>query len=1249
MSAFQSLIDAMNSFSEVFSENSNWPDPNKNSWEGRQQEILALADRVSRECLASFASAMIALDEELKAEESRSPQEHQEILTNITEQMQAGIVDCVQNVAAALVCAGEEHRAKKLLRECSDRIAQGAVRDEMRAAEDHLQAFANVVSAQFYLSRFAYGKADANFAKALKISKAADEARAPSTSSGSPATISARQESYSPFVEAAKKAPRPLEKAPTMYTLNGIGTHLYGKRDRRDDGTYIATLWFCILFVPIFPIRAYRVRDEGGGQFSFFAVEPLSGFARGMRAAALAATLIFTGVGAVSSYLSSDSVTLTKDIKAAEALEKEGKLAEAEAKYCQMLRSSRDFSDRREEIGTTSWRIFSRDLASPLRDEHISDALHVLHKCNGATNLDMLFSQTSTTAAQWLVDLEDSISTLDENLPLADLENRLRLFKGIKARKMLTGKITPSMRAAKLSLLLRQSKQWPLSALPRLLKHKSEEAKERVKSILAELPSDVDTWSGLPLQMLQTLQNGDETFEAFSDKANAAMALQVERAKLNVEQKEKSKAALKKWLRKHPKDPVAATWLAQIYEDDDKSKQALNALESFEQIKWLPLGTIETKGRLLFAMDQLEDAEPLLSRAFALKKGAYLAASRGLVSYGDALEKRLVSQAQNGSLPSQLSTELNSLSEKAAQKRFGEWLQESFETDVGLKKRRVAFEKVAPTANLAMQLGMVELFLASSSSGKQKQKRLQLAEQSFEMLTSYGSGLETNIKLGEVKIRLGKEKEGEKLLDDVSKNGSAAQMLSVANTYRNLGRDDKAIRTATAVYEGGRADQAKKFEAAVQMALLASDTGERELWLKRSDPKNDFVRISLLEVQAERQIEALETKAAIETLGKVAAHYEKTAAINNASANNGGLAYFRRYEISFDKKDADRGVALLRKSVKLSPQSPLPRKNTFSAVRTADTIRFLTPLVNLKEVQLRDSERSSLRNALAVKTGNAKYVRDWKKQNSKMELLNHARTYLMLSPSSPDAYWSLSSLLTGPENVSALERLASQAQLRKLNLESTQKAFEKSLTQDAVEKKNKATLDRIQTLKDTVAWQKSAHEKASLHFILGDQMASLGLRMLDDNMLKDAQEHYGKAKKLWPDLQMADELARVSLKRAIAQAHSEKAFSEDRLHDLKTLPLHEWIFVLHQENPARLEQLQAQPAFQKMWKILQKEKGSMLKLVIAKSENTSISDKEIQEVTTPQWHAREKLSLVLAPYLPAHAHDKAMWSWLRAQ
>src|SRR3954468_17345776 len=48
-----------------------------------------------------------------------------------------------------------------------------------------------------------------------------------------------------------------------MQTFNGIGTTMYGKREvNPEDGSYIVTKWFVLIFFPIVPLGSYRVIKE---------------------------------------------------------------------------------------------------------------------------------------------------------------------------------------------------------------------------------------------------------------------------------------------------------------------------------------------------------------------------------------------------------------------------------------------------------------------------------------------------------------------------------------------------------------------------------------------------------------------------------------------------------------------------------------------------------------------------------------------------------------------------------------------------------------------------------------------------------------------------------------------------------------------------------------------------------------------------------------------------------------------------
>ncbi len=67
----------------------------------------------------------------------------------------------------------------------------------------------------------------------------------------------------------------PIDEAPSLSTINGTGTRLYGHSDDM-NGTYVAVLCLCFFFIPLIPIARYRVSDFGGNRYRFYGKLPLT-------------------------------------------------------------------------------------------------------------------------------------------------------------------------------------------------------------------------------------------------------------------------------------------------------------------------------------------------------------------------------------------------------------------------------------------------------------------------------------------------------------------------------------------------------------------------------------------------------------------------------------------------------------------------------------------------------------------------------------------------------------------------------------------------------------------------------------------------------------------------------------------------------------------------------------------------------------------------------------------------------------
>ncbi len=54
----------------------------------------------------------------------------------------------------------------------------------------------------------------------------------------------------------------PFPENASAGTFNGIGTTLYGYADPLPDRSYIATKWFVLFWIPLFPLASFRIIDK---------------------------------------------------------------------------------------------------------------------------------------------------------------------------------------------------------------------------------------------------------------------------------------------------------------------------------------------------------------------------------------------------------------------------------------------------------------------------------------------------------------------------------------------------------------------------------------------------------------------------------------------------------------------------------------------------------------------------------------------------------------------------------------------------------------------------------------------------------------------------------------------------------------------------------------------------------------------------------------------------------------------------
>ena len=125
----------------------------------------------------------------------------------------------------------------------------------------------------------------------------------------------------------------PIQGPPTLSTINGIGTTAYGGRDLDPEtGTYVKTVWFAVLYIPVIPVAAFRVADANGGGWYFLGRVP-SALGQNLALDPLVTRQWADWLLWWKGYTDSPSYQASKQLAEADRLRQQGKVADAANRY----------------------------------------------------------------------------------------------------------------------------------------------------------------------------------------------------------------------------------------------------------------------------------------------------------------------------------------------------------------------------------------------------------------------------------------------------------------------------------------------------------------------------------------------------------------------------------------------------------------------------------------------------------------------------------------------------------------------------------------------------------------------------------------------------------------------------------------------------------------------------------------------------------------------------------------------------
>lgn len=861
----------------------------------------------------------------------------------------ADVIAAVYSRAAAVAhAAGDAAAFDEWLTIAARHAIDDEVLGELAVAREHPDAYCKLVSGRYL---FARGKERAARKQWRELGKR-------------PELRSMRK-----LIEREEKAPRALKdgELPGLWRINGCGLAFYGRRDRWPDGSYATTHCICLVFVPVIPLSAYRVRDSGEG-YQILAREQLSGFARGFRALVLAGAALLVAIAIAKSYLNDPDRLARQRVESAVTEAHQLAKTAPEAALQKLLAIeeadlARADAKRGDELGADVMTLTASFIKRPFSRDKLEQAGRLVERYEGLPPSAKQGARPVLRAAlyDFLADVGGAPAESDVRLQL--LRYQAELFGGAPPAE-LADRIAKEV----LVTVTAQGERWPLEMLEFVLAQ---------SPLTDELTAQVEKLGARLLAQPQLLR--DLSPDAF-DRWLATAAPSAKRARATREQGEASRkavtgekaetAALEAALKAEPWNQAAAVLLAGEAAGAGKLDEATARLTAIGPPGELTREARLLLGQLLAAAGQLDEADALLTSLVAPRLARF---SEALAALGRAETTaiKLAQDALRTSPPYDLRQRYDELAgDEAAQEQLVQrWVGEQVRGDAEVRRHQASYEALADVVPASLELGTLKLRRAQGlPDGAARSAMLLEAERAFLGIRAAAQGQdEFQLGLGEIYARLGKAKESEAELGALLAKDQPQLSLAVATLYRTLGNYERGKAVAVSVYEHAAAGPPEKSKAAVLMSLMEAMTSEERAsqWLHKADPNDPFVRVSLLEEAASKLKKEGKRKEAAAAYERVAiAWMEQASARNSAAYNNASLAQQSRYLCNGELDALADAEASLEKAYRISGDNALVVGNLSATLLRNAQLRALAKLINPRALPLDEVSANTLLRAL---------------------------------------------------------------------------------------------------------------------------------------------------------------------------------------------------------------------------------------------------------------------------------------------
>ncbi|AKF06753.1 hypothetical protein [Sandaracinus amylolyticus] len=922
MDPIQTLTRAMDAVAKAVDHRDHEPDPARADWPRLRNHVTELRRRMEDEVIASFATLAI------------------ELPPGAREKVADNVAFLAIELSAIVRASADESGAVRLLRAAHKLGPRGLVAEElegaMREPATHLA-----------LCRARWNHRQGDFDVGDRILR---EARRTAKDAG-----------LRKLIETVLNGSRPLTNgAPALFRVNGFGVGIYGERDRRDDGSYVTTHCISALFVPIFPLGAYRVIDQGHGSYLFLSKEPLSAFARGWRWALLAAVVLGVVSTAVSSYLSSPSRLAAIALEDARAVDARGDVDASLAAYDGLLAGAGydlDLADR-EAVGVRYVDVLASTVPTPLTEDRLDAFDRAMTRWQSVPQ----YARSGAPERH----LQERVAAWASELGERD-ERSLRAALTVVERGIAV--TTPSSpldaRRSALHRALgeRLAPEWPFEALDEHVASGLDEAGVRAAAPIVERviasPSlvlaasrSLRAWASAA--RMDTLPLRDRVSDALA--AADAMQADAERAAALASGDE---ALLRASLARFPDDHDCVAALADLSRARGDSAAATATLRALGSPGVLAPTALASLAAAELDVGHLDDARALLARRVMPRLGELREAQQAMSRIERERTESLVSRLEMGLGPPEVQARLRVASDDETRAIVSEHLASELSRDPELGAARARYEAIAPIVPSVLQLAMIELRRGGERSGAERDRALADAERLFLAIQAEAASVPAyHLGLGQVYYRLGREGQGEQELQSVLASGDEDLALQVARAYRELGLEPRAREVATGVYERGQQPQAGR--AAMLLSILADRIEDTETWLARAPQDTPEVRTRLTDVRGQRALRERRYDDADRLFAEVARDWDRAGDRDMPALNNAAVALGARYEATADPSHLDAALDRLERAVRLAPDQSITISNLADAHRFRGTLRVLSRWLDGRALRLDRSQADAL-------------------------------------------------------------------------------------------------------------------------------------------------------------------------------------------------------------------------------------------------------------------------------------------------